>query len=104
MSSKENLRPLKILVFSMGLLLVGGTILLFALVIKKVNQEGKPQACEKKTLELAGRGQLVETQLEGGKLRVMLVAAPGEYEIITLDACRGQELGSLRIKADAPKR
>jgi hypothetical protein len=98
MSSKENLRPLKILVFSMGLLLVGGTVLLFGIALKKMS--GGEGACKGGSVDLKGRGPLLERELQDGVLRLTFEPVPGRSETVTVDACRGAVTGELVIETD----
>jgi hypothetical protein len=105
MSSKENLRPLKILVFSMGLLLIGGTVLLFGIILKKMSQEKNMppvvQECKGGALDLKGRGLVMESKLENNVLRLTLEKGPGHTEMLTVDACSGEITSTLVIDSDA---
>lgn len=87
----------------MGLLLLGGTVLLFALVIKKATQpDGQAaHACAGGTVDLRGRGMVMESQLEKNTLRLTLEKNPGHTEYLTVDACSGAVTGTLVIESDA---
>lgn len=106
MSSKENTAPLKILVFSLGLLLLGGIALLFALAYGKMSapQGAAPvaaQECKGGKLDLRGRGMVMESKREGDILRLMLEKGPGQTQMLSINICTGQVTGELIIESDA---
>lgn len=103
--AKENLTALKTLVISMGFLLVGGTVLLAAIVWKKVTAETSPVAqvaeCSPAPVDLTGHGTLVETMMEGRALRAVLQKKSGETEVYTINLCSGAITGKFTLKTDA---
>lgn len=104
MASKENSNPLKILVISMGFLLIGGTVLLMAVVWKKVSQEeAKTQEsakCEGGKLDLMGRGKIVNQLIDKDIIRITLKKSSGQQETVSAQLCTGKILGSLVIESD----
>lgn len=103
MAPKENLKPLKLLVFSMGLVLIGGTILIAGMVFKKISSETSSltEECAGGTVNLTGRGIITESRQDGPVLRLTLESRPGRMELLTLDSCTGKTLSSLTIDSDA---
>ena len=102
MSTQENLKPLKMLVFSMGVLLLGGVVLLGALVIKKVNQEAflhSPGGCPGGKIDLKGHGAITSSTIEGHTMHLTL-DSKGQSETLLIDICSGKILTTLTIDRD----
>lgn len=95
------------LVFSMGLVLMGGTVMLVGMVWKKISAEGKGAApvyaCAGGSEDLKGRGVVTDSVVEGNKLRLTLQQPGGILEIVTLDMCGGKESSALRVQTDGVK-
>ena len=102
MSPKEKANPLKTLVISMGFLLIGGTILLMAVVWKKVASDTAKLhgECAGGKIDLKGHGQLVNTLTDGHIIRITFKKQPGSTEIVSVDLCAGKLLGSLSVETD----
>ena len=102
--AQENLKPLKILVFSMGLLLLGGTVLLMGLVWKKVaaGEAGAALSagCPGGNVDLKGRGSIVDSTMEGRSMRVLLEKGDNHRELVTIDMCSGKVVSALAIESD----
>jgi hypothetical protein len=105
MAAKENLNPLKTLVFSMGLLLIGGTVLLGTLVWKKIAAETSglhaTADCPGGNVDLKGRGTMVDSVVDGHTMRVTLEKNNGKNEMVMIDICSGKIIGSLTLDTDA---
>lgn len=89
------------LVISLGLMLVGGTLLLaVGLWHKSFDMAETAAACPGGRVDLKGRGAIVETAVDGGNLRVTLEKKGGGVEIVTIDLCNGKVAGSLTLESD----
>jgi len=104
---QENHRPLKMLVFSMGLVMIGGTVLLAAMVWKKVNAETSgvvpAYACAGGEADLAGRGQVIGMERDGKSLYVTFQKDARVLEVATLDLCSGKVKTSVTLQVDGKK-
>jgi hypothetical protein len=103
----ENIRPLKLLVFSMGLIMIGGTVLLAALVWKKVNAEAAgtgAYACQGGEIDMAGRGQVLDLERDGKQLYVTFQKDAKTLEVATLDLCSGKVKSAVTMLIDGKKR
>lgn len=87
------------LVISLGLMLIGGTLLLAVGLWHKSFNASEPAACPGGKVDLTGRGHIVDSAAEGQKLRITLEKDGGE-EVVTIDLCSGEILSSLSIQAD----
>lgn len=106
--SDKNLTALKTLVISMAVVLVVGFVAIIAAVGLKMKDELKsggaiPANCAGGTLDLKGRGQIIDTSVQGTTLRLALGRPDGNLEMIHVDLCSGKELGSLKINSDMPE-
>ena len=106
MASKENLTALKTLVISMGFLLVGGTVLLAGIVWKKVSAESAEVAaggpkCPGGTIDLKGKGMVIETTVEGQVMRVTTEKKEGITETYLIDMCQGKVITHVALETDA---
>lgn len=105
--SAENIRPLKTLVVSMGLVMLGGTILLAMMVWKKVDAQTKgtgAYACEGGVADLKGLGQVVKTEREGKLLYVTLQKDAQTLTIATVDLCSAKVKSSVKLDVDGNKK
>lgn len=103
--SLENIRPLKTLVVSMGLIMVGGTILLAMLVWKKVDAQTKgtgAYACDGGKADLKGKGAVIRMERDGKQLFVTLQGGQN-LEVATVDLCNGKVKSSLILDVDSNK-
>lgn len=104
MAAKENVNPLKTLVISMGLLLIGGTMFLAAVVWKKVSNDAvhaRMQAeCPGAQVDLKGRGAVVATEMDKKTLRLTLKSGPGKLEVVSVNLCTGKIEGTLGLAVD----
>ncbi|MBY0408314.1 MAG: hypothetical protein K2Q01_11545 [Rickettsiales bacterium] len=104
---KENLKPLKMLVFSMGLIMIGGTVLLAMMVWKKVDSEASGTApaygCAGGEIDMAGRGQVLNLEREGKQLYVTFQKDARTLEVATLDLCSGKLKSSVMMAIDGRK-
>lgn len=108
MAVKENLNPLKMLLFSMGLMLIGGTVLLAVLIWEKAGEPAEAHTstheaadCAGGHVDLKGRGVIVDSTMEGQIMRVTLEKHEGKMETLMIDMCSGKIVGSLTIDSDA---
>jgi hypothetical protein len=104
MAAKENLRPLKTLVFSMGALLLGGTVLLIGVAWQKAATHGKARVCEGGKIDLKGLGSVIDYKMDDQILRITLErqdkAGHTFNDIVTVDSCSGKTLSTLTIETD----
>lgn len=106
-TEKDPNRALKWVVISMGMLLIGGTILLFILVFKKMAHQMPdaqnamiPRAyreCGEHTLKLPKGTTIESVKYEGTIARILARNAAGETMIVLADSCSGKKLGELHI-------
>lgn len=104
MTTQESLKPLKLLVISLGVILIGGMVFLCTALWKEVAGYTPPApvtACSGGKADLSGRGIIVESRMEGGNLRLMLERAPGRNEMLVIDSCTGAITSSLVITTDS---
>lgn len=102
MAAKENLNSLKMLVFSMGLILIGAIVLLAGLVWKRVGGEDNPTtACAGGHVNLKGHGMVVDSGFDGTTLRVTMEKTEGQSETLLIDICTGKITGTLTLDTDA---
>jgi hypothetical protein len=104
MVAKENLNSLKMLVFSLGLILVGAIVLLAGLVWKRTADTPALAAladCSGGHVNLKGHGMLVDTGFEEKTMRVTMEKAEGQSEIMLIDICSGKIMTTLTLETDA---
>ncbi len=101
MSDKQSLTPLKTLVFSMGIVLIAGSVFISGTVWKSFSGNAALSGdCKGGQLDLSGRGVVMESRTEDQIMRLSLEKKPGHMEIITVDVCSGNILGSLQLTTD----
>ena len=100
MASQENLKPLKTLVISMGVLLMAATVMMMTVVWNKASQEDVKQTCQGGILDLTGRGKITNKLINNDIVRITLQKQVGREEIVSADLCSGKILGRLSIEAD----
>jgi len=102
MAAKENLNSLKMLVFSMGVILIGAIVLLAGLVWKRVGSDTSVAAdCAGGHVNLKGHGMLVDSGFDGTTLRVTMEKTEGQSETMLIDICTGKITGTLTLDTDA---
>ena len=97
MSPEKNLKALKTLVISMGVLLVVGFFIACAGAWMKFRAPAA--ACASHGVDLSGKGRLVFSALDGDTLR-LLFARDKTREVVLLEVCSGKVLNSLTIRVD----
>lgn len=98
MAKAPNILPLKLLVISLGFLLVGGTVFVASVVIEKVGRQHSP-ACARATVSLAAlgiKGTVSAISPGDGGIQVS-VLAPDASHLLTLDRCTGKVLQQVTI-------
>ena len=100
MASQENLKPLKTLVISMGVLLMVATVMMMTVIWTKAAKEDTKQACQGGKLDLTGRGKIISQLINNDIVRITLQKQTGREEIVSADLCSGKILGSLSIESD----
>lgn len=114
MATSDGPSPaLKLIVYSMGIALVGGMILLAVLVMQKLkdgtllakDQEAAEvvemplaASCNHTQIDMQGRGALQHAELEGQKLSLWFEAAPGQHQLVVVDSCSGALVREVDIK------
>jgi len=107
--SEQNLNALKTLVISMGVVLVLGFVVVGAAAwmkmkgapaISATSKVGLPADCPGGDLNLAGRGKIIDTSVDGQLMRVALAGRDGSIQVVHIDVCSGKELSALRITTD----
>ena len=104
MASKERANPVKMLVISMGFVLMGGTVMLMGVVWKKVGAETAKMKiaaeCAGGKVDLKGHGQVVNTLIDKNIMRVTLKKGAGSLETVSIDLCAGKLMGALELETD----
>ena len=100
MASQENLKPLKTLVISMGVLLMAATVMMMTVIWTKAAKEDTKQACQGGKLDLSGRGKVINQLIDNNIIRITLQKQAGLAEVVSADLCSGKILGSLMIVSD----
>lgn len=102
----QNYRGLKSAVIIMGVLLVLGTI---ALVVGMVRQAGrisdhfdKPALVQNTILPPDVAGKVVQMQMDGGRLLLLVEQAGGKQKILVLDLASGAVLSTVDPAAALP--
>jgi len=101
MAAKENLNSLKMLVFSLGLILIGAIVLLAGLVWKRVGTDSVVADCAGGHVNLKGHGMVVDSGFDGTTMRVTMEKTEGQSEIMLIDICTGKITGTLTLDTDA---
>jgi hypothetical protein len=112
--SDKNLNALKTLVISMGVVLILGFVTVGAAVWMKMKaspsgmvasnngvgaKNAFPSECAGGEIDVKGRGQLVDTSVDGAVMR-MAFTKGDQLELVHFDVCSGREIGSLKIHTD----
>lgn len=97
MKDKSSLLPLKMLVISMGLLLIGGTIFLFSVIANKASKDLSPQtACEGGVIHVGDAGKVISATTDG-KTTHLALAKGDKTTLLTVDNCSQHVLNSITI-------
>ena len=100
---------LKALVYGMGALLIGGTLLLAVLIAQKtgesisgdeMREEAGAASCTGTQIDLKGRGVLRHAKLEGRKVTLWFEAADGMHHLVVADSCSGAVVREVMVEAD----
>lgn len=110
MTAKENLKPLKALVWGMGALLLGGTALLAMVVYGKFSQKQAAgsnaalalgRCAQDGNVDLRGRGAISASHVDGHVVRMVLAREAGRHEVVAVDVCQGRILSAVTVLSDA---
>ena len=114
-SEERTLLLLKRVVYSLGILLVCGVIALFGLIMYRMStpkpvpvthtkvQKATPSAtCAVPISSLDIKGEIVETELENGRLHLLTRQENGSYELLVVDSCTGKIMGQMGISSVVP--
>lgn len=95
---QENLKWLKLLVILMGVVLIGGGAATFALLWKKLAEPATASDCAGGQVDLKDKGTLVESTVEGDRLRMSFDQKNGKTEMVFIDICSGKVTGKLVVE------
>jgi hypothetical protein len=98
--AKENLLPLKVLVISLGILLVGGFALVIGVVFSRL---GGQQACTRQPVELPVAGTVESAGFAQGTWTVALRRPDGTIRLMAFDECTGAMRHSLILKPEGAR-
>ena len=99
MAQQPSLLPLKIIVISLGVLLVGGTIVLFATIASKAGKDVAGAHCTKDAtlkLNVKGKTNISSITPVGDTVQISLTTEK-DIEVLTVDRCSGKLLQTLSI-------
>lgn len=103
---KENLGPLKFLVISMGVVLIGGFVFLFAALTGKAGDalSRRGRCAAEATVDLTKFGNPATTVWKGDQLRVMIVdpSTENSYRLVTVDTCAGKLISNVTVTTQTP--
>ena len=105
MNSDHHLKALKLLVFSLALILIGGIAILGGVLWKRASLTRNADMlstseCPGGQIDLRGRGMMIDSKTEDQILRVTLEKITGHDEILTIDTCTGKIIGTLTLETD----
>jgi len=102
---KEKHTGLKLMVISLGALLMGGLLLLFYGVATKVSSARKHSACDEKRVITANLGdKILEARTENNIFRLTTISADGKkIHTIAYDTCTGESKSELTLEQPANK-
>ena len=89
MTKEPNLFPLKFLVLSMGLVLIGGIVFVVAAIANKSGSQ--PPACDDVTVNMSKinmKGQVLNIVLLGKNIHITF-SEPDKTTMVTVDRCTG---------------
>ena len=92
------------LVFSLGLILIGIMVFVGGIMWKKMNMESALSSggdCTGAHVNLKGHGLIVDSGFEERTMRVTMEKTEGQSETILIDMCTGKILGTLTLETDA---
>lgn len=105
-NNPDSNRALKMVVISMGLVLIGGTILLFVLVFNKMTNKDEsgeihvPRAyrhCEQTDVPLSIGETVKRIEFDGMVARVITELPQGSTSLKLVHSCSGELLGSVTL-------
>lgn len=97
---EQNPRPLKTLVFSLGLIAIGGMLVLGGMLWKKATDTTRMNDCAGGHVDLKGHGIVIESHNDDQLLRLTLESKAGHSEILTIDTCTAKVIGTLSLDTD----
>ncbi len=97
---KENLLPLKIFVWSMALVLIGGFTFVIATLL--TGGTSKP-TCAHHTITLDSAAPVRVLSASGEQIRVVVENSAREQSVLTLDACTGKTIQQIHIHSKLPE-
>ena len=99
------------MVVSLGMVLIGGTILLFTLAFNKMQDDIREDASEKvhlpkayrncgdHSVSIADNAELNDIEFDGVVVKLISDAADGTTKITQVHGCTGEVLGTLTIQS-----
>jgi hypothetical protein len=98
MANPPNLLPLKVLVISLGLILVGGTVFLLATIAGKASKDLPVSECKDATAHLNAKGKnnIGSITVQGDNV-VITMTTESKIEVVTVDRCNGKVLQTLSV-------
>lgn len=115
---KGEHRILRFVVICMGLVLIGGTIFLFATIMHKASQSdavtpdntnvqdkendvaGSRAPCGMVPLDFRGRGRIIALEIEATRVHAVTQPEGAPTAIITINRCSGEVISQQTIVAD----
>jgi hypothetical protein len=97
-AEKDNLKPLKILVISLGFILLGGIVLLVAGLVQKFKSMDTSKICANQTITLQDDETITMMDTSENELRLLVNNSKGETAIVIVDRCEGSITQRLRIE------
>lgn len=95
------------LVLSMGLILIGGTVMLAGMVWKKVNAEVTgtgAYACNGGNVDLSGHGLVSGMERDGKNMIVTLQKDAQTVDVATVDMCAAKVKSVVSLRVDGHKK
>ncbi len=111
MSSGGPSPALKMIVYSMGVMLIGGTILFVVLMVQKFNDGSlfkkgsgntvEAASCDDKKIDVRGRGILRNAELDGQQVKLWFADDSGNHHrLIIADSCSGAIVREVEVQVD----
>jgi len=105
---QDSNRGLKLVVISLGLLLIGGTILLFVLAFKKISDKAvepvnahipkEYRQCGEHKITLQSGEAIESIDFDGVVARLVIESPDGGKAIRAVHLCSGEVLGNLMLR------
>jgi hypothetical protein len=97
MARDPSLFPLKILVISLGVLLLGGMVLIFTTIAMRASKDIHASHCAEAVFHMQGLGTVTSTSAEGDTVEITL-AKPNKTTLLSVDRCSGKVLRSFTVE------